>query len=415
MCRSAKPLIEHSRFVQSQTLHEEKKHKESKRKADIQDYAHDILLLIGNRKLCRQIVASSPVTAQAFFEEMVSARKYRIPIGQFVRNISSEAIAQKGSFLYEEADGFTSGLLGYLKPVSQAVYGNYTLVETIGEVHCSPLDIHYEEQLAWDAKQWKAYCRATLMTMESFLKEGDSSSHACTLYRAFDDIKKAVRDTYKLKDMPEMYSSDIHERLRVVVKFAEDAIDLIDKQENPPRPICRVRNENRHGMINIYDYLADMIFDLCFDASSVTSPPDTSWWIQHNLVWSAFFGNLGSDGIAWKIIRHKVRRTLYDEISKLTKFPNYKGARILGFCLQVMGVKLGDNKETYGRNSYALRKAILGWTEKGYLQLRETLPDVAESVLMGSISYDEDGQRLVKTYAKGLKREASKEYLNLSH
>ena len=39
--------------------------------------------------------------------------------------------------------------------------------------------------------------------------------------------------------------------------------------------------------------------------------------------------------------------------------------------------------------------------------------DVAESVLIGSISFDKVGSRLVKTYFKGLKREAPKSYLDL--
>jgi hypothetical protein len=49
-----------------------------------------------------------------------------------------------------------------------------------------------------------------------------------------------------------------------------------------------------------------------------------------------------------------------------------------------------------------------------YLKLRNDNPDVAESVLTGSVSFDEQNKRLVMTYAKGLSREPSKEYLDLA-
>jgi hypothetical protein len=39
--------------------------------------------------------------------------------------------------------------------------------------------------------------------------------------------------------------------------------------------------------------------------------------------------------------------------------------------------------------------------------------DVAEAAISGSITFDKDNSRLVKTYIKGLSREAPKEYLEL--
>jgi len=411
LARSAESLIKHSRRVPSRFADREASRKQVKKKAGVEDYAHDILLLIANRKLCRQIVAASPVTAQAFFEEMTSANKFDVPIGQFARNISSEAVAQKGSFLYDESEGYSSGLLGYLKPVSKAVYGNYALVEALASNVASPLDIDFEEQWAWDAKQWEAYCRATLFTLKDYLEKGYGSQNSYALNRAMDDIESAFRDLYKLNDAPDAYGSDIYDRLRVAAEFVKDAIDLIDKQPNPPIPLRRIR-EGTYPK-NIYDYLALLIFNMCFAASTIKSPPETCWTIHHNIVWSKTFDSIGSDGKAWKIVRFKVRRLLYDEIAKLTKMPNYKGSRILGYCLNVLGMETGLSKQNYGRESYALAKAVHSWTRKHYLSMRQENPDVAESVLIGRISFDEAGSRLVTTYFKGLNREAPKSYLDL--
>ncbi len=409
---SVKPLIKYCRRLQPRLSERETSREQTKKeKAGAEDYAHDILLLIANRKFCRHIVGASPATAQAFFEEMTRASKFDIPMGQFARNISSEAVAQKGSFLYDEAEGYSSGLLGYFKPVSQAIYGNYVLVEALASNVASPLDIDFEERWAWDAKQWEAYCRATLITLKDCLEKGYGSQNSYALNRAMHDIEDAYHDLYKLNDAPDAYGRDVYNRLRVAAEFVKDAIDLIDKQPKPPKPLRRIR-EGTYPK-NIYDHLALLIFNMCFAASTVKSPPETCWTIHYNIVWSTVFKGFDGDGTAWKIVRFKVRRLLYNEIMELTKMPNYKGSRILGFCLNVLGVKTGPSKQNYGRDAYALARAVHSWTRKNYLSMRRENPDVADSVLIGDISFDETSSRLVKTYFKGLNREAPKSYLDL--
>ncbi len=69
----------------------------------------DLLLLMADRRFCRVIVESSPVTALAIFHEIGEAKKYRIQIETFAKNIVNEALANKNSFLYHEADGYEVG------------------------------------------------------------------------------------------------------------------------------------------------------------------------------------------------------------------------------------------------------------------------------------------------------------------
>ena len=413
LARSAEPLIRYSRLVSRRLGSQDEPQKLIKKKPGAEDYAYDILLLIANRKLCRQIVAASPVTAQAFFEEMTDQNKFDVPIGQFARNISSEAVIQTESFLYGEAEGYESGLLGYLKPVSQAIYGNYKLVEALAANGISPLDVHFEEQWSWNAKQWGAYCRATLIALESYLASGRYYENSYSLNRAMHDIESSFRDLYKLDNMPDAYGSDAYERLRVAADFIKNAIELIDKQPNPPKPLQRVR-EGTYPK-NIYDHLALLIFEMCFDASAIKSPQETCWSIYYSIVWNNTFNGF-SDGTAWKIMRSKVSRLLYDEIVQLTEMPNYKGkgTRILGFCLNILlGTHMKPTKGNYGRDSYALAKAVQSWTRKHYLPMRQNNLDVAESVLIGRLGFDEAGSRLFITYAKGLNQEAPKSYLEL--
>jgi hypothetical protein len=122
-------------------------------KPDASGFAHDIMLMIANRKLRRHIVSSSPGTAMVFFGAMTDQRKYEAPMGQFAANLSTEALLNKDSIIYHEDQGYTSGFFGYLKPFSTTVYGDYELVETLVESGRSPLDVDYQLVSSWDAKQ----------------------------------------------------------------------------------------------------------------------------------------------------------------------------------------------------------------------------------------------------------------------
>src|SRR5690606_13405504 len=112
-------------------------------------YANDLLLLIADKRLCRAIVESSPATALAVFQAMAETKKYGIQVETFANNIVNEALANNDSFLYHEVEGYESGLIGYHKPLSQAMFANYEMVETIGSL----LDADIYGKRKWDAAQ----------------------------------------------------------------------------------------------------------------------------------------------------------------------------------------------------------------------------------------------------------------------
>ena len=377
---------------------------------EVEGYASDVLQLIANRKLCRHIVASAPATAIGFFEAAVAVEKYHIPLGTFAQNITAEAVANLDSLLYHEADPFSSGLLGRLQPFSQAIYGNFALVEGLGERFGSPIDVDYRDRSEWTAHQWKAYNRAVITTLGAYVRETRGWRHSTSLFRAVDAIEHSVDDFYKLQDITaDYYSTDIYQRLDTAVQFVRDAVKEIDKQEHPPEVHQLRRHEGDYNK-DIYDLLAGLMFELVFKASSVSGPPDKAWTVHHNMVWGDFF-NLGAEGRTWKILQFKLRRLLYDEIASMEKLPNFKNARFLGLCLNVIGFKIGTG--SHGRGYRALAKVILPFTQRCYPRLRQKLPRVAEAVLIGGIAYSAEHNRLVKTYLQGLRDEPSREYLQL--
>ena len=57
-------------------------------------------------------------------------------------------IDYRDSFIYHETSGYDSGLIGHIKPLSNAIYSNYTLVD----VQDNLLDMDYRAQEDWDAQ-----------------------------------------------------------------------------------------------------------------------------------------------------------------------------------------------------------------------------------------------------------------------
>lgn len=413
LARSAASLVNLSKKIPSSWKNDADNESEKRRKPDASAYAHDLILLIANRKLCRHIVASSPVTAMVFFEEMAFNQKYAIPIGTFAVNISTEAILNKDSILFHEGEGYISGLMGYRKDFSQAIYGNFRLVEALATDGRSPLDIPYNVVWAWDASQLEVYSRVVLITLKDYLATNSWNQHSYALNRALSNIQNSCMDVYKLNNVAqEYYSSDIFKKLNTAVHFVKDAVRLLGQLDTPPDTVLRVRDPQKHRD-DLYDRIANLMFEIILSSASVKTPIETCWSIQHNAVWQKFFAFTGSEK-TWRIIHHKLRRLLYDEIRQLDDLPNYKSSKILGFCLNVMGLRIVSNK-ALDRDQYPLHKAVLAWTRKNYLRLRSIQPEVAQSCLIGSISFEEQNARLVnKTYSKGLSLEVPKEYLELA-
>lgn len=374
------------------------------------DYAREIMLLIGNRKLCRFVISASPGTAIAFFESMTRHGAYLVPLSQFASNITAEALQNTDSVLYHEDHGYNSGLLGYIKPFSKALYGNYELVERLGSTR-SPLDVDHEARWSWGSLQVEAYGRIILLTFKSYL-ESHWGAHSYALYRALNDIRDTCRDAYELDGVVTVpYENEIYARLREAVSFFTELVNALNEYPDGFATVLRKSGDpNRPRDNDMYDHIAESMFEIIFCASHVASPVDTCWSVQYGTVWSAFSRRL--KGKSGQIIGIKLRRLLYDEIMRFNDWPNYKSARILGICLNVMGLTIGA-KKSFPSDEYALRKAVLTWTKKNFMKIKAGYPDVANACLMGSITFDETGPRLVKSFAKRLSGEVPQEYLEL--
>lgn len=408
--RSVEELVKQSNKIQRRRDGAEEKSLE--KEPNIGGYAHDILFMIGNRKFCRYIIESSPVTAMRVFDAMTKLNKLSLPVSQFAVNISTEAILNKESILYHEDNGYSSGLIGMIKPFSKSIYGNYHLVECLGEQFNSPFDLDYTVLNTLDESQFEVYARVAKITFKNYLSEGLLRRHSFSLHRCFRNIQEACNQLY-LADGVESFS-EVHSvrKLRISIKFFNDVIGMIKDDDVP---YCKLRlRENENGVHqhkDIFDHIADNLFEIIFSASQVRTPEWTCWGIQHNSVWSEIF-SYSSNSKAWKIVHFKLRRLLFDEIRRLDKFPNWKSSKILGLCLNVMGLKLGE-KDGHGKEYYALKKAILSWSKKSYLNLRNKHYEIADDCLIRGVSFDKVNSRLIYTHPKHLDLISRQTFLEL--
>lgn len=409
--RSARSLVQHAtdsnRFDRGKLGDSDQE--DAEEREIVSGYADDLLLLMADKRLCRAIVESAPGTALALFRAMNETEKYGIQVRTFCRNLVSEAFANKDSFLFHETEGYESGLIGYHRPLSREIFSNYRLVERVGSL----LDPRFRQRTEWDSDQWAAYCRVVLMTLRDYAERGLWWQHSPVLYTSLENMKRAVSDLYELNEKPNTsWDEDVLGRLRVIVDFINNAVDVLDEVGVPNNLQKRVHR--RPGPEEtIYDRLSDLIAEVIFHASAVTAPTSLCWWVQHNSVWAELFGPTGLDGEAGGVVKFKVRRLLYNEIARMESFPNFKGAKILGFCLNVMGLELREDDRR--QDSKALHKAMLSWTRKHYAWLHDYNPRVAEACLVEGIEYEVDEQKLVKTYpAEGLRREPRSVELSLN-
>lgn len=359
------------------------------------DYAHDILMLIANRKLCRHIVQSSPVTVMDFLEAANHEDGAWAPIGEFATNISIEAFSNKESFVFQEAEEYDSGLIGHLKPVTQALFGHFELMERLARQGQCPFDIPYNEKNQWDGTHWEAYCRLALLLFTDYLKVTGGRADSEAMRTVFRNI--SLENSFATYDGDNVYESSSYRRLTAAVGFITKAIQLIDKHGGPPdspRPSESYRRDS------VYDDLAHLMFDACAHVARIERKDFTGWHIQYSAVWSRFFGF--EDTTTWGIVRKRLCHLLAAEVCAVPSLPNFVNVPLLGYCANVMGLRPTTKATGLSKDWRGLHRLVLWLIRKHYSSLLATRGRLAESMLVGKLSFDPVSFRVVKTYEKNL-------------
>uniref|UniRef100_UPI0040470A20 hypothetical protein n=1 Tax=Aliarcobacter sp. TaxID=2321116 RepID=UPI0040470A20 len=369
--------------------------------------AYEMVLLIANKKFCKSVVEFSPVTVIKFINAIETSKKYHVPIGQFLSNISTELISNKNSILYSETEKYTSDLIGNNKLFIKSMYGNCKLLDALDFLH--PYHIDYEVRNRFDEEQYKAFTHVTLITIESYLKHsGVYFNHFRPLNDACNIIKESTNTIYKLnsiKNFDEITAHISYKKLTVTVDFIREFIELLEQCDLKRYKITK-KPRDKHYIIHsdMFDVLVDIIFETMWNLTSLKLNAKNIWWIQHNMFWSEIFGLRYQSSNVMSILTKKLQRRLYDEIMTLKKYNNFKSTKILGFVLNILGLELRNNglyKDWRG-----FHKVILIWTGENYHKLYIDNKKMAKSCLIGYIDYDKNNIKLID--------KRSKKYLNLN-
>ena len=115
--------------------------------------ANKILELMADKIFCRVVANTSPTTAIALYNEMENNNKYNIKVKSFTRNLISEAINEKSSFIYRGIRVYDSKTMGYKNPISRTLFSNYKMSDAIETTLCPNITDVYN----WDTDQWQIY------------------------------------------------------------------------------------------------------------------------------------------------------------------------------------------------------------------------------------------------------------------
>ena len=260
------------------------------------------------------------------------------------------------------------------------------MIEEVGTF----LEVDYNKRENWTDENWKAYSRIALAAFESYCNNG-KFYHSRAIYIALENIGKSTYNLYEY-DKKENFDKKIsYNNLYIAINFIKETFRIIESSNvDLSKYPLRKHEINYHE--TIFDQIAELIFDIILNASSVTSPQWTCWHIQHNSVWARIFDHLGNKTKAEKIIKFKVRRMIYNEIKKMNQFPNFKGARLLAFSLNILG--FSDKKSQ--KESYPLHKAVRSWIKKNYSWLVLNEPSVASACLVDGIIFDQKSRNIIQ-------------------
>ena len=342
------------------------------------------------------MVDSSPITVMRFINNIEKTKKYKVPIGQFLLNISTETLRNKDSFIYSETENYPYDLIGNDKYFIKTLYGNIKLLKSLD--HLSPYNIDFDFANNLDKEQYQAFTKAVLVSIKSYLKNnGVYWNYFQALGNAIDIIKRSSYDFYKIentKKLDSIVSSLTYERLQITVRFINDFIDLLDKYPSKRYKLSK-KPRNEHYIIqdDLYDIVVDIITETIHNVTSLKASKRDIWWVHHNVFWNGIIKFTRRESKSYKIINYKLRRRLFDEIMEFEKYNNFKSSSILGYMINILGLIPKDN--LIYKDWKGFQKLILKWTSNNYLKIYSEREDIAKSILIGSIYFDKKKKKLL--------------------
>lgn len=383
------------------TEEQENPEKNTQDTQEVQIYANTILALIADRRFCKTIASSSPITAIALYIEMNKTKKYRIPVKIFTKNLVNEAIGNKNSFLYQETNGYQSGFIGSQKPLSQTLFSNYKMSEAIG----TTLLIDIKQNSEWDNFQWDAYLRIVLITLENF-DPNENEGRSLILGNALRYVRSEALEIGKpIHDVNTSPGQEQLDRIDMIIEFTKSSIKALNKKNIKPSIKTLTSHRQRIGKYKIYseiiyDEIANLMTDIIISSSRVTDK-DLKSQIRLLILSKALFYGNAPEGHSERIIQMKYRRNIYDNIKYIKTNPSIFHALLLRFYINTFGIETFDYEKKSG--NFILSKAIIRWIKNNYDWMYNHEKDVAITCLGDHLCYDSTNYAIIRKHQPPLK------------
>jgi hypothetical protein len=372
--------------------------------------ADQVLELMADGALCREIVAQSPRTAIRFMDQACKQKKLSILLGDFASQITTAAILDRKSLLYRESM-YATDLVGRMRDFTAVMYGNFELVEGLSGARSS-LDVDWSTEQKMNGDAFEVYCRITLETYKDYISGDHMSTHSYQLSRAMSTIKNAGMGLSWISGRA--YDSEVEDKLKkfgAATDFVTSLLNFIGTQPKFDLRRLLVRGKSRSLMnADVFDQLAKLMLELIADAATVRDV-EYHWAVQHNKVWVV----LSSFQENWphRVLKYRLFRLLFDKIKSMDKRPNFMDTRYLGFLLNVLGIstEYSDYGDKYTRRCHRL---LISWVQRNFMSIHEFDPRVAANVQNGSLTFDAAQMELVRTRSAWLGGEQPKQILALT-
>lgn len=384
---STKNIIHYATDKNTEPNHKNKKNLNAAR------YANNILTLIASRKFCRAIINNSSTTALMLFQEIIRTKKYYIPIGFFTNNLVCEAIENENSFLYQEINPIDSGLIGFHKPLSQALFSNYEMTNEIE----TTLTSETLDGNKWNNRQLEAYLRIVLMTLDSFTPE-KHGAFSPVLSHALWNITRSTDNIYTLNSPPSFPEQNAQfERFRLVGKFIDDGIISINKKILPEHIDSHIDTESIKHNIDIYGHISVLMFNLIMKTSNITHP----YWrtkLEVEIMSHASIFELEKERNAKMVVQRKFTRLLLNNMNKLKKESIHEPARIVNTLLSI--VATSTLEDIVNVRDSLLSRLVVRWVKNNYDFIYTSNREVAEQCLGENMEYDKETSGSIIIYSR---------------
>ena len=366
--------------------------------------SNDILALIADKNFCREIIEHSQKTLYHILKEISETKKYH-SISIFTKNVVSEAIINKNSFIYKETDVLDSGFIGSRKPISNLLFSNYDMTK-IG----TTLLLEIPSEPKWGNDQWEAYCRIVLMTLKSY----DPEKHGIespVLRCALHEITKEVNAINIINEVKgHVFSNEHSNRIKIITRLVDNGINYFNKTSISNDTKHKSREISKHPEGTIYDNISCLMNSITTCISNIEHPVLKTDLELYMMICTSFFLTPKKQTSSM-IIHKKFRGLIFGTIGTLRTKPSDQAAMMLSLILNLMAISKGTDE--YLRKKTIIFDLTSRWLKYNYDWLYKNHRNIAKLCLGDYSTYQSEEHRIVIKHFNSSKQGRKHEHLDI--